>query len=124
MMAGGIAVLGSLLLPWKRVDLEELFGADIPSLTFLGLSTGIGKVAGLLALGSVAAGVVYLIVAPGRRLLLGLMGLGGAVGAGFVTLIGLFGSPGPGLLLGMGGAVLSIAGGVLATAAAARIRER
>jgi hypothetical protein len=123
MIAGGITLVGSLFLPWERVDLQQLFGADVPAITFRGISTWIGRVAGLLAVGSAAAGIVYLVVRPALRLVLALVGLGGAVGAGFVTLIGLFGDPGPGVMLGLGGAVLSIIGGVLAAVAAARVRE-
>lgn len=118
-IVGGIALIGSLFLPWERVDLQELFGADVPTLTFSGFSTGTGKIAGLLAVASAAAGVVYLALGlRRRRLAVAIAGLGGGVGAGFVTLVGLFGSPAIGLVVGLLGAVLSIIGGVLAAAAA------
>jgi hypothetical protein len=124
MMLGGLALIGSLFLPWERVDLQQLFGADVPSLTFSGFSTGTGKVAGLLAVGSAAAGVVYLALRlRRRRLVVAIAGLGTAVGAGFVTLVGLFGSPAIGLVVGLVGAVLSIIGGVLASAAATHSEE-
>jgi hypothetical protein len=119
MIVGAIALIGSLFLPWERVDLQQLFGVDVPSLTFNGFSTGIGKVAGLLSVGSATAGVIYLALGVRRRrLVVAIVGLGSSVGAGFVTLVGLSGSPAIGLVVGLVGAVLSIIGGVLTAAAA------
>jgi hypothetical protein len=121
-ITGGVILLGSLFLPWERVDLQELFGADVPVITFRGISTGIGQVAGVLAVASAAAGALYLVMRS-TRLVVALMALAGSVGMGILTLIGLFGGPAPGVLVGLGGAVMSIVGGVLATAAAARSGE-
>lgn len=119
MIAGGLVLLGSLFLPWEWVDLQELFGGDVPSIAVTGFDTGIGKLAGVLALLAVAAGVIVLVLSPGRRrLTIALAGLGSGIGAGVLSAFELFADVASGTIVGLSGAVLVVTGGIVATAAA------
>jgi hypothetical protein len=121
MICGGLALLGSLFLPWEQVDLQELFGADLPSISRNGLDTGIGKIAGVLAAAAVVTGVSVLALGTGRRRLpVALAGLGIGIGAAFVATIALLSDATSGTIVGLGGSALTLVGGILAGAPAQR----
>ncbi|MDQ4096436.1 MAG: hypothetical protein M3144_01005 [Actinomycetota bacterium] len=118
MIAGTLVVAGSLFLPWKRVDFQELFGVDIPAITETGFGSGLGRWAAILALATAVGAVLVLALGPGRRRQpIVLAGLGCAVGVGLMSVIALFADAAPGPVVGLGGAVLSIIGGGVAASA-------